>query len=204
MTEHVNKPSSTTSSTTDRLKEAAVAAKDKAVAVGSEQARQAANKVGDHVVNRVVDHVDEAEATMSSIADGLRENDQVTIAGYADDLAARVSGVSTMLRERSAEQLMADVSRAAKSNPSLFIAGSLAAGFMLSRFFLASSDSRNEVRSKAMADSSQASSGTPDVRSPAQSTAGTSTSANAMPGRTSPQGAASGLAGSGTFQGASR
>ena len=58
---------------------------------------------------------------------------------YLADMAESMSGLAGNLRGKSAEQLLHDGAELARNNPALFIAGSIALGFGLSRFLKAGS-----------------------------------------------------------------
>ncbi len=116
--------------TTERLKEAGAAIKEKAVELGSEQAEQA--------TRQAADGIDSVSASIESAADALREQNMAGLADYAEDLSVSIADISHSIKHRSVEQLLGDISAAAKRNPGLFIAGSLAAGFVLARFMNAS------------------------------------------------------------------
>jgi hypothetical protein len=68
----------------------------------------------------------------------LGRRDFVSIAGYANQLAATMKGLADKLHDSSIEDLVDETRRAAQRNPELFLLGSIAIGVALSRFFKAS------------------------------------------------------------------
>ena len=68
-------------------------------------------------------------------------HDGLGMSDYLTDMAASMSGLAGNLRGKSAEQLLHDGAELARSNPALFIAGSIAIGFGLSRFLKAGTSS---------------------------------------------------------------
>ena len=69
---------------------------------------------------------------------GAQFSDEPTIAELANRLAGTVGNLATRLRDGSIDDLADDAREFAQRNPGLFIAGSIAAGFLLARFMKAS------------------------------------------------------------------
>jgi hypothetical protein len=65
------------------------------------------------------------------------DKDTLGMSDYLADMAESMSGLAGNLRGKSAEQLLHDGAELARNNPGLFIAGSIALGFGLSRFLKA-------------------------------------------------------------------
>jgi ElaB/YqjD/DUF883 family membrane-anchored ribosome-binding protein len=65
-------------------------------------------------------------------------------ASYVHEAAQRVDNVSTMIRERSIEELLHEANHFARKNTIAFFGMSLAAGFALSRFLKSSAPARDE------------------------------------------------------------
>ena len=82
-----------------------------------------------------------------SFAGELQGQDTLGMADYLSDMAQSMSGLAGNLRGKSAEQLLHDATDMARSNPTLFIAGSIALGFGLSRFLKAGSSAAVTVSS---------------------------------------------------------
>ncbi|MFC0709169.1 hypothetical protein [Azorhizophilus paspali] len=68
----------------------------------------------------------------------LEEQDEQGLSNYVLSAADRMFRFADQLRGRSAEQLFHDADRLARDNPGLFLAGSIAVGFGLTRFARAS------------------------------------------------------------------
>jgi hypothetical protein len=98
--------------------------------------------------------VDEVASAMDRAADELRDNP--TLSRYAADLAGSMHGVADRMRERSVDDLAEDVRQLARSNPALFILGSVGAGFALARFMKASPRREHGNRADRFAGSSDA------------------------------------------------
>jgi hypothetical protein len=73
----------------------------------------------------------------------LAENDESMLAQYTDSLAGQLDRFSNTLRDREIGSLIDDAKQLAHRQPELFVAGALAAGFVLGRFFKSSRNSRN-------------------------------------------------------------
>lgn len=78
-------------------------------------------------------------AGAKSAADNMQDNDTLGLSHYVTDIAASMSTLADDLRGKSAEELLQKAGKLAQDNPGLFIAGSIALGFGLSRFLRASS-----------------------------------------------------------------
>ncbi|MBC3269878.1 MULTISPECIES: hypothetical protein [Pseudomonas] len=72
-----------------------------------------------------------------SFVSELPDSDTLGMSDYLNDMAESMTGLADNLRGKSAEQLLHDAASLARSNPALFIAGSVAIGFGLSRFLKA-------------------------------------------------------------------
>ena len=113
------------------------------------------NEVASGVKDEIVGAADEAKAkgvgqmagvsrAVHSAADELgRELPQA--AGYIHSVADRLESASSALRERSVDDLVSTFNNFARRQPSVAFAGSVLAGFALSRF-LKSSAPRSENR----------------------------------------------------------
>jgi hypothetical protein len=110
----------------------------------SAQASQFASDVG-HELNEVAEEqkVRGAEAiqgfarAINSAAQEL-EGQSPGVARFIRDTAAQVDTLSNNLRGRSATELMGAATDLARSQPAVFFAGAMAAGFALSRFLKSS------------------------------------------------------------------
>ena len=126
---------STTGSTTEHAAEDAKA-----------KARQAADQVKTQGKSQLEGYretaADELEAVAQSAkaaAQELEGQDRLGLSTYVSSMAQSMVKLSDDLRGKSVDQLFQDVNRLARDNPGLFIAGSVALGFGLTRFARASS-----------------------------------------------------------------
>lgn len=78
--------------------------------------------------------VDGIADSIDAAARNLDEEDLTRLSGYVHDMAQSLSSVSRDLREKSGDEVLQDVKRIAQRNPALFLGGSVAIGFGLSRF----------------------------------------------------------------------
>jgi hypothetical protein len=91
-----------------------------------------------------------AAERIEGVADALRQagqnlagRDESMLAQYTDSLAGQLDRFSTTLRDREIGSLLADAKQLAHRQPEMFVAGALAAGFVLGRFFKSSRQSRS-------------------------------------------------------------
>ncbi|MNI06801.1 hypothetical protein D3C73_597950 [compost metagenome] len=87
------------------------------------------------------DQIEALAEGAKSFVNELQDHDGLGMSDYLTDMAASMSGLAGNLRGKSAEQLLHDGAELARSNPALFIAGSIAIGFGLSRFLKAGTSS---------------------------------------------------------------
>jgi hypothetical protein len=85
------------------------------------------------------DKIDTLADSAQAAAAQLQDDDLAQLSGHIGDMARRLSRLSDSLREKSADEILRDVRRAARENPTLFLAGSIAIGFGIARFARASS-----------------------------------------------------------------
>jgi hypothetical protein len=98
----------------------------------------------------------------------VREQDETAIADYIDQAAAQVEQLSTMLREQDIGQLIDSAQQFARRQPMLFVAATIAVGFVATRFLKSSSPSEGDQTGSASSWSSGASiaSGGPGAERP--------------------------------------
>jgi hypothetical protein len=106
-------------------------------AIGS--AREQADAHFGQYRDTAADQIDALARGAKSAVSELEANDTLGLSHYLADMADSMSGLAGKLRHKSAEQLLHDGSRLARENPGLFLAGSVAVGFGLSRFLKAGS-----------------------------------------------------------------
>jgi hypothetical protein len=83
------------------------------------------------------DQIEALAKGAKSVVSELESKDTFGMSDYLADMAESMSGLAGNLRGKSAEQLLHDGADLARNNPALFIAGSIALGFGLSRFLKA-------------------------------------------------------------------
>lgn len=108
---------------------------------GAEAREQA--EAGQH---RVADEASAVSEAIDAAASQLDKQDREGLARYAREMSRNLAKAAGQLENRSVEELSNDAKRLARDNPALFMAGSIAIGFGLSRFFKASTEHSNEDR----------------------------------------------------------
>lgn len=109
------------------------------------KARQAAEEVKaqgkrqlDGYRETAADEIEKVAHSAEAAARELEGQDTLGLSGYVSDMAQGMVRLSDNLRGKSVDELFQDVNRLARDNPTLFIAGSIALGFGLTRFARAS------------------------------------------------------------------
>jgi len=87
---------------------------------------------------RAADEIENLARTASSAAEGMQDKDTLGLSHYITDVADGLGNFAGSLRGKSADELLQQVGRLARDNPALFLTGSIALGFGLSRFMRAS------------------------------------------------------------------
>lgn len=100
-------------------------------------ARQQADAQFGHYRDTAADQIEALAKGAKSVVSELESKDTLGMSDYLAGMAESMSGLAGNLRGKSAEQLLHDGADLARSNPALFIAGSIALGFGLSRFLKA-------------------------------------------------------------------
>lgn len=130
----------------DKIKQDAKDVKREATSRAREQA-----EAGQHKVAGEVDALSDA---IDAAASNLDDHDREGLARYARQLSTNLASAAGQLEDRSVDELAKDAKRLARDNPALFMLGSIAVGFGLSRFFKSSAehdhqDSDNAARTDA-------------------------------------------------------
>lgn len=87
----------------------------------------------------------EALAESARVAgEQLDERDSLGVSHYISDMARSMGSLAEGLRGKSADELLHQAGRLARDNPALFLAGSVAVGFGLSRLLRASAEDSGE------------------------------------------------------------
>jgi hypothetical protein len=84
------------------------------------------------------DQIDSLVEGAQSAAAALEGKDSVGLSQYLGQLASGLGSFADQVRDKSAEDLLHKGAQLARDNPALFLAGSVAIGFGLSRFLRAS------------------------------------------------------------------
>lgn len=110
--------------------------------------REARHKAetGRHQATGEADALSEA---IDAAASNLDEQDREGLARYARQLSNNLSSAASQLEDRSVDDLARDAKHLAQNNPALFMIGSVAVGFGLSRFFKASVESGHQEEGSA-------------------------------------------------------
>lgn len=109
-------------------------------------ARQAADQVKTQGKSQLegyretaADEIEKVAQSAKAAAQELEGQDRLGLSNYVSDMAQSMVQFSDSLRGKNVDELFQDVNRMARNNPALFITGSIALGFGLTRFARASS-----------------------------------------------------------------
>ncbi|VVO35685.1 hypothetical protein [Pseudomonas fluorescens] len=102
-------------------------------------ARQQADAQFGQYRDTAADQIEALARGAKSLVSEIESNDTLGLSDHVANMAENMSGLAAKLRNKSAEQLLHDGADLARNNPALFIAGSIAVGFGLSRFLKAGS-----------------------------------------------------------------
>ncbi|MEX1198545.1 MAG: hypothetical protein WEB57_11885 [Pseudohongiellaceae bacterium] len=114
------------------------------------EAREKA-EAGQH---RVADEADAVSDAIDAAASSLDDHDREGLARYAREMSSNLANAAGQIEDRTVDELANDAKRLARNNPAMFMLGSIAVGFGLSRFFKASAEHDRQ-------DQDNASTGTP-------------------------------------------
>ena len=110
------------------------------------KAKQAAEQVKaqgkgqlDSYRDTAADEIEKVAQSAKAAAAELESQDQTGLSHYVTDMAQSMVKLADNLRGKSVDELFGEVNRLARDNPALFITGSIALGFGLTRFARASS-----------------------------------------------------------------
>jgi len=92
----------------------------------------------EHYRDTAAEQLDSLKQGARSAASTLEGNDTLGLSQYLGQAAEYIGSFAEQMRHESAEDLLHRGSRLARDNPALFLAGSVAVGFALSRFLRAS------------------------------------------------------------------
>ena len=100
----------------------------------------------DSGLSEVAGQADTLARALEDTANRLKSDHQDSLAAYTTHIASSVNSLADRLRSSSVDELASDARRLAHSNPALFLAGSVAIGFGLTRFLKASSSGSSPMR----------------------------------------------------------
>lgn len=111
----------------DLMEEARKAARDRAFSEADHQRQTASQTVRD------------SAKALEQASESLDKQGQRTLAQTTSSIASGLSGLAQKLEQSNTDELVQEVTRLARQNPTLFILGGVGAGLALSRFLKASS-----------------------------------------------------------------
>jgi len=106
---------------------------------------QATNYLGEQK-GIAADRLEGVASALRNVGQEFNERDEGTLAHYTDGLAEQIERFSGSLRDREIGSLVDDARQLAYRQPEWFVAGALAVGFALGRFFKSSQRPRNDGR----------------------------------------------------------
>jgi hypothetical protein len=104
---------------------------------GAEQASDAAKNRAESMKDEATRQAHRTASALDSAADELAAEDQESLAAAVSGMARRLDQLAGQFEGKSIDELLRDAGRMAQRNPMLFLAGSIAVGVFLSRFFKA-------------------------------------------------------------------
>lgn len=87
---------------------------------------------------RAAEMVSQAAQAIHQTGDQLRQQDQQSVARFADMAAGRLDNLSGYLRQKDVQEMIDDVQDMARRQPMLFLGGAFAAGLLAARFLKSS------------------------------------------------------------------
>lgn len=88
----------------------------------------------DHARKGAAGRVESVAGSIDAAAAQLDDEDMSRLSGYVHDMATTLTDLAQDLREKSGDEMLRDVKQMAHRNPALFLGGSVALGFGMSRF----------------------------------------------------------------------
>jgi len=119
--------------------------KDQALAAADQVKQQAGGKL-DAQKHQAAERLAGVATALRDTGKRLADEKDDMIGQYAQSMADQVEHLSSYLRDRDINQLLGEVQSFARRQPELFVAGTLAAGFLLGRFLKSSSQRREFER----------------------------------------------------------
>jgi hypothetical protein len=94
--------------------------------------------------SELAEHVGSVAQVLQDVGKQLRDNQEDTIARYADRAGSGVQRLSEYLEQRDTQELLRDVKTFAKNHPGVFLGGAALVGFAMARFFKSSEPHQEE------------------------------------------------------------
>jgi hypothetical protein len=130
------------------LKQEAARARDEAQQLArsaADTAQRRGREEADDLKQRAADKAEEIADALDTGADDLEGNGGEALSSYGHSMADVMRRLAGGLREHDIEDFAAELSEYARRNPAVFLAGSVALGFGISRFLKASSSRSHEL-----------------------------------------------------------
>lgn len=105
----------------------------------AEQVKAQGKEQLDGYRDTAANEIEKVAQGVKAAAEELEGQDQTGLSHYVSDMAQSMVKLADNLRGKSVDQLFGEANRLARDNPALFITGSIALGFGLTRFARASS-----------------------------------------------------------------
>jgi hypothetical protein len=104
---------------------------------GAEQVTDEARRRAESMKAQAGEQAERTAHALDSAADELAAEGQESLAHAVSSFSKQLGDLASQLEHKSIDDLVHDAGRLASRNPLLFVAGSVAAGMLLSRFFKA-------------------------------------------------------------------
>ncbi len=137
-----------------------------------EAARSAAESLLEEQKRQIADRISGIARALRSAAQPLDESQSRVIARYLDEAATQVHSLSRTMRERHWGALVADTEDFARRQPTLFVLGAVATGFVVGRLLWASTGERRHDAARSSRSSEPAGTVTAAVSSGSGTAAG--------------------------------
>ena len=109
-------------------------------------ARSAAETILEDQKQRTAERVSGMAEAVRCAAQSLDRSENPTIARYADHAADRIGDFSGLIRERQWSEIVADTEDLARRQPTLFVLGAAAIGFLAGRLLAVPADRRRSKK----------------------------------------------------------
>lgn len=127
-----------------------------------DQAKAQGGEQFEHYRDKAAEQLDSLHHSARSAAEALQGHDSLGLSAYLNQAAQCMGSFAEQVRHESAEHLLQRGARLARDNPGLFLAGSVAVGFALSRFLRASDSHGHTAAEPAAGSGEHLPSATPD------------------------------------------